>query len=48
MPHSMNDIAAMTPEDFAANWHNGSIHEAVYAELGVKFQTTTDNDTIEL
>ena len=48
MPHSMEDIAAMTPEEFADNWYNGSIHKAVYAELGVKSQAQIDNDTIEL
>ena len=48
MPHSIEDIAAMTPEEFADNWYNGSIHEAIYAELGVKSQSTNDNDAIEL
>ena len=47
MPHSMDDIAAMNPEDFAKNWHNGSIHEAVYAELGVSWQAVVDEDKIE-
>ena len=48
MAHSMDDIADMTPEEFAENWYNGSIHQAVYAELGVKSQAQIDREAIEL